>query len=525
MRLLIALILLFAGAVVGAALIWPISVGVADALTADWSRAALTPRSAGLLLRGFEVAAEATALALCLGGALAAGIVCAPRPIAAALKFCGVVTILSPPYVYAYAWSLILLRSGVATSQEFAGDFHQWLALQGRAVWCLGTWTAPLAAGVLLCGWRSAGRASAALAATDARADQLLFKVMPRALAPWAGLAALIAGVVALTEFSVCHLCLVQTYNTQVMADVQLLAVPGQALLLAWPLALLAILIPTVFWPVRRLFTRFLADALSPEDVDGAAALLSRPARAIATVCGAIAISALLAPIVILIGSAGGWRPFVDTWLRYADNWPGSIAGAIGAAVAAGVVALAVEYLFQLGRGSKAYAAICRASATAIVACLLLAALLPPALVGDAAAAAWNHAPLIRDHWPALSLICFARYGIFAVGAMWLSGKTADAPAVELAAIDGASPAVLLWRVRVPRAARILGAALGTITILSLLEVAATLLVQPPGTASISQTMLNAIHFGRDAQVAAMCVYLIAAAGVGAAGLRLVAQR
>ena len=70
------------------------------------------------------------------------------------------------------------------------------------------------------------------------------------------------------------------------------------------------------------------------------------------------------------------------------------------------------------------------------------------------------------------------------------------------------------------------------VAVLSLTEIAASLLVCPAGTKSLSITLLNMIHFGRNDEVIAMVLYLmgfvglLAALGVWVAGgFRRFAQR
>jgi ABC-type spermidine/putrescine transport system permease subunit II len=57
--------------------------------------------------------------------------------------------------------------------------------------------------------------------------------------------------------------------------------------------------------------------------------------------------------------------------------------------------------------------------------------------------------------------------------------------------------------------------------VLSFTEVAATQLVRPPGVGNLAITLLNAIHFGRNDEVVAMCLYVMLLVIAAAGGLLL----
>ena len=148
-----------------------------------------------------------------------------------------------------------------------------------------------------------------------------------------------------------------------------------------------------------------------------------------------------------------------------------------------------------------------------------------PALVGDAFAAAYVRIPIVADHWPIVSLVCAARFSLIAIAAMLLSGRTVHPQLAQMAASDGASYVGAYFRVRLPLCLPALfWAALAT-GLLSLTEIAATQMVQPKGMPSLSVTLLNKIHFGRDDEVIAMALYLMLSVGVVVALLGWIAKR
>ncbi|MCH8807186.1 MAG: hypothetical protein IH986_14025, partial [Planctomycetes bacterium] len=90
----------------------------------------------------------------------------------------------------------------------------------------------------------------------------------------------------------------------------------------------------------------------------------------------------------------------------------------------------------------------------------------------------------------------------------------ADANLSPLAAVDGASWAAAYFRVRLPNCASALGFALLVVGLLSLTEVAASFMVQPAGLDHLALTLLNQIHFGRNSEIIAMSLLLMAFVGI-----------
>lgn len=536
MRVLSLVVLTAGGALALLALAGPAGVAAAEALQADWSAAGGAARLAPLG-RGILIALATGAVSVALGGLLATGIICAAPGLRGALRWAGLATLLGPPYVYAYAWSLVLLRGGVATSQDVGTGWWPLVAQHARATWCLATWTAPLSAALLLAGWNVAGRPAFALAAQDASVSRGAGRVLLRALLPWLLLALGVAALIGFTEYSVCHLCLVVTWNTQVLAEVQLLEKPGRALLLAWPLGAIVLAGCALLWPLRKLLVQALRDAGAFED-DLGRALAPRAARRRGALMGVAVALLLLTPWGILLARVDSPAAFATTWAIYADEWPSALLCAAAAAGGSVLLASALDLGFTLVAaarrrarlgGAALHERIARRGGAALlgitVALTLCGALLPPALVGDAAAAAYIRVPAISGHWIIVSLVCMARFALIAVLAVIIADRASAETATELAMADGAGGTAAFWNVRWPRLRRLLLPAGMIIFVFSLYEVAATQLVRPPGVGNIALSMLNAIHFGRDAQVAAMCLYLLVLAGACAAAVRTAARR
>ncbi len=96
---------------------------------------------------------------------------------------------------------------------------------------------------------------------------------------------------------------------------------------------------------------------------------------------------------------------------------------------------------------------------------------------------------------------------------MWPAVRGIPQELIDAANLDGGRRAV--WRAAVwPCVRRSFAAAIVAVGLLSLGEVVATKLAQPPGWRSFACDLFDAMHYGADATVAAMCLLQIATTGL-----------
>ena len=510
--------LLVATAILGTlCLIAPAVVAVLEAVRAsDWSGLVLNGRQWVLVLRGIGISLAAAVFALGPGAGLAAVMVHGGR-LAAVARWLGLTILLTPPYVYAYAWSLPLLPEGIAVAPVLASRGVAIAATYVRAIVCLGCWTAPLAGIVLATGWWLAGFAGYRLALTDATPWQALRRGALAAMTPWILLAASLVGVITLTEYSVCHLCLVPVWNTELLGDAQNATLPGRLLQRSWPLLAIVGLVLALWLWARRLRGDFLT-SIAAHVFDAQQAAGARPVRGRwAAPVGVAALLLIASPILVLVFWLRDYRALFRTWLEFATDWGDGLLCAAGTVVVAGVLALGVDFVLALdSRGlPRPIAVFGRGFALLVLLLSAFSAAAPPALIGDAYLATYlTHAPALADHWSIVSLAGAARYALIAIIATRLAGRTRADGLKEIAALDRAGPFVAYFRVRLPQLAPALVGSLLVVGVLALTEVAAAQLVTPPGLHNLAVTILNQIHFGRRDETIAMVLQLFAAIGL-----------
>lgn len=490
-------LLLALAACVFAVWLWPAAALLIDAAPAAPEPAAtLSPRQAGLLLRGVALSAGAALGGLLLGAALAAGLVAGPGWLRSGSRALAWFTLLTPTYLIAYAWSLPLLPAGLPIGAAGSGLAPDWLTRDARAVLCLSIWLSPIAGLLLAAHWDSAPRRAYRHALLDAAPPAAIRAALGLMAAPALSAWLLLASL-AFAEYAIPHLCLRPTWNTELLAQLQLRESP--AIRQAWPgmlVTLVLALLSRLLNPKSPRPDAALSDALSPDAGIGRP-VAPRPAIMVCLCAWLL----LISPMLLLLRFLQRPQALFQVWSIYADDWAD---GAAYAAIAAALTAVIALGWLLLASGVN------RPVAAALTVCAALAALAPPAIVGEAHLLAAGSALAIRDTlWP-IAFLGAARFAIIPIVLCAASlRETRAAALLDSAAVDGAARHAAFWTIALPRAtpALLLGAlAAGVLTFG---EISASVLVIPPGVGSVARSLLNEIHFGRNDDVIALSLWTL----------------
>ena len=93
---------------------------------------------------------------------------------------------------------------------------------------------------------------------------------------------------------------------------------------------------------------------------------------------------------------------------------------------------------------------------------------------------------------------------------MWQALQTVPMEILESAMIDGAGPLVRLWRIALPMRWPAAAVAWLAALAISLGDLAASILVVPPGVTTLSIRIFGLLHYGVEDQVAGICLAMIA---------------
>ncbi|MGE3109645.1 MAG: hypothetical protein AB7G11_14675 [Phycisphaerales bacterium] len=457
------------------------------------------------------------------------------------------VPLFMPSYLAYAGWGLLRaprtwLGNWLSSGPNHVVELKFLIANHAMAIWGLALWSFPIAAYVMAMYFRSIPadtidaarldappRSSRPSPAAVARYASFRFRLLVPGLASAAALVALVmlGSVVPL------DVAQVNTYSIRLLRRVTESQYIESAWAFAWPMYAIAIAAAMVV--TRRLCGEH---GLDPARERVAAPRPGAGLRPIA-LSVLILLAATLVPVTMYlshlrgVGDAASWSRVLDQSKAFwRDARPGVFTSARVGAVAALVgvaLTIAVWRIVSSAPASGRSAGMRVLRGLTVV--FLIGALLPGVFVGSSTASAWTAlAPYVRPRpgWLLVVLAHVARFG--AVGVLlgwWVAAR--ELPAVrDLRRLDGAMTGRAWWlAVGAARWPVALAAGVAVFA-LSLHEIEATVLVQPPGPQALSQSLLAALHFARDDYLAAAVVNLLALTGLlgmGVSGLYMSAAR
>ena len=106
-----------------------------------------------------------------------------------------------------------------------------------------------------------------------------------------------------------------------------------------------------------------------------------------------------------------------------------------------------------------------------------------------------------------------------AIFVLWYALRTVPREMLEAAAVDGAGPVARFWLIALPLRWPAVGLAFVVSLAVALGDLAASILVVPPGVQTLSIHIFGLLHYGVEDQVAGVCLALLALfAALAAAG-------
>jgi iron(III) transport system permease protein len=400
-----------------------------------------------------------------------------------------------PPYVVALAWTYAGGSRGLVA------------ALVGRDL--LSAWTYSLPAVVIVLSLvfypLSMLATEAAMRSVDGRLEEAALlaappgRVLRRITLPLAlpavVAAALVIFVLAASDFGVAGLLRVRVYTTEIFTAFAALYDFGRAAVLTLPLLVVSILVAAA------------AGALAGDRLLAAGRLTGAPGvsleqwrrPAAAAVVATLAV-ALGLPLTMLGREALGVRSFPDTVAASGDAILNSLV--LSAAGATAVVALAVWIAYGRARADPRLGRV-------IDMLLVTLFALPSTVVGVGLIGVWNRPGLLGAVYGTslmVLLACLAR--LVPVAALGLSAGVRLVPVSheEAAAVGGAGWLRTMRRIVLPQMWLALGAAWVVAFVLAFGELGATILVAPPGEATLPIRVYTMTANAPAAQVAALAL-------------------
>ena len=221
---------------------------------------------------------------------------------------------------------------------------------------------------------------------------------------------------------------------------------------------------------------------------------------------GALAVAALgaLVPGVLLalhLARDGGLFEFIRNYQQPLLT-SGGIALVVGAASAA---LMLLAWLGTLAGG------VSKRLVQAALAFFAAGAIMPGVMLGMwIAHAVRTLVPMLEDSAAVLVLAHLARFGVVPVALGCLLAGIESRDARDQRTLDGVRSLGALWAAAITGNARALFAAAVIGGVLSLHEIEATVILQPPGVDTLARAVLNQLHFMRTQEFSAAGVILLA---------------
>lgn len=370
-------------------------------------------------------------------------------------------------------------------------------------------------------------------AALDGTAPQVLLNVTLRRAMPAIGVAAAWIVLITAGEMTVTDLFGVRTYAEEVYTRLVMGEEPEEALVGVLPgTALTAGLVVLAIAALARLGPRSRSVPSRPRWVFRLGHRRYPLAVAVALVLAVLVgvplgNLAYQAGAVVTMSDAGlarSWSPEKLFWMvagspaRYAREFGWSLLLSGLAATAAVVMAVGMAWWARASRWAAGAVLLLTAGAMAI----------PGPLIGLAIIGSLNQPefpPLVFLYdrsilapWLALLVRSFPPATLI----LWHAIRTIPSEMLDAAAVDGAGPVARLWRIVLPCRLHALGLAWLVAAAVALGDLAASVLVVPPGVTTLSIRIFGLLHYGVEDQVAGICLAMTAIfAGIAATAILL----
>lgn len=459
----------------------------------NYSRLFAEVRQRDLFLNSLLLATATSLLATAIGAPLGVLLARADLPAKRALRILLIIPLAVPPYVMGLAWIYMGSDSGIiaqATGRDFLSPLTY--SLTG-AVIVLSVSFYPLA---MLAAEAAARRVDASLeeaALLVAAPRRVLWRVTLPLIAPSVAAAALIIFVLALSEFGVPGLLRVPVFTTEVFTAFSALYDFGAATALAVPLLALALMagITARFMIGERLLVgRRGARNRSPLSLN------SRRAGLAVTI--ALALFVLL-PIAALVLETGRAERMVLALRSSVEAITNSLTLAFAGATMAALIGLLLGY---------ARARMRRLAGTLDLA-MIVAFAAPGTVIGVGLIGLWNRPGLMEEIYRSRLIILIAYLArLIPVAALILAAGARQVPASfeEAAEVAGAKWTRVFARITVPQMRAGIIAAWVVSFILAFGELGATVLVAPPGQATLPGHIYTLIANAPSGEVAALAL-------------------
>jgi iron(III) transport system permease protein len=448
----------------------------------------LSPRRVGLLAASVGLAGAVAGAGMAMGILFISALFRVPQKILFGILIVLVALAGIPPYIHALTWSQAL---------RVAGTVLPGLPATG---WLISFWVELMALLPLALFLSWIAFASVDIRMVDAgrvfRSDLSVFLhiILPLA-APALGAAFGFVFLVCCTDYSVPSLFGADVYALDIFAQFSASNSASQAFLYSVPLLLVTLLVMAACRSGIRTLAQtpnwFSARFGNPLSFPGWFCVLQIGAATVFS----IQVLVLFAGLILAAGSPDS---VVTSVLMARNELVYSLFSAVLVILISLPLALAAAQELQKPgiRGGTAWVIV------------LLPLALPAPLIGIGMITLGN-LPVVSSLYPVLimpALVCVVKFAPFAAIILFVQMRFIDPVLLDAAAIFARTRTDAWARIRLPLYAPGIVVSAGILAALTLAELGATLIVAPPGHATITMRIYNYLHYGSSSDVAGLCI-------------------
>jgi iron(III) transport system permease protein len=457
------------------------------------------PRQAALFGRSFILAVGATVAALALGIPMAIFIHRARTAGHRILSYLYLLPLTIPPQVFVSTWLALVGMLGFTIRSQTASPFAEAVSGIPAAIALLTLAYYPLVVLTTLAGLGALDRRLEEAAALIQGSIAVWRHITLPLLSPYIGTGAVFVFLFALFDYGVPALLGIQTYPVEIFAQFSAFYNEGRAAALSCPLLLIAI---ALLGLAQKMLGPRVFFTISGGSVDASSALSTLTGTLLAIWSWTIILLSVFVPIGVLLVQAASPQVLLTVLRTSSREMAGTLL--LSATASTLVVLIAYPLAERISKSRTIFSKILDFLS-------LLPFAVPATVLGIGMIYVWNR-PIVDKIYgsAAILIIAFtARFVPFAVRAI-AAGFGQVAPSLWEAAMLCTKSGYGRWRsIEWPLLKR--SVAVGWLIgfILCNNELAATLLVIPPGHGTLSLKIYNLMHYGANQMVAGMALLLV----------------
>jgi iron(III) transport system permease protein len=476
-----------------------------------------------LLGRSLTIALSATVVAVGLGLSVAVVLAAKDLPLRRLLYFLVLVPVLIPPYVMAGAW-IHLLSPGGLVNTTLASAFGPSVKLSVYSIagcaWCLGISFFPIVAFIVASGLSGIDGSLVDISRLSSnRLGTFRHAILPQILPHLVASICLVMVFVS-AQYGVPSLLGINTYPVEIFSQFSAFYDDTGAIATALPLVALVILLILL---QRWLMRNYEYVRITPSSETDNPIRLSK-LRPYAV--GFLIILFIITTSLPFLSVVARCQSFSRVWLTlrsFSDSILTTSVLALSAAIISTVIAFPIGH-FLVHRQN-------RFGKTLDVICWLPIAI-PGTIIGLGLINVANWVPILRrgDSFCILLLCAYiGTFSAFSIRIFQATHRVADPGIAEAAAMDCRRWYQRLFYVDIPVHSGAIAASMIVVSVLVLGELNATVLLIPPGRATLAVTIDNLLHYGANVQASVLCLteaaFVVLVVGGGIVVWRVVGRR